>query len=44
MQYSNIAARTVRAALKEPARTEAAKRAGQQVKITHWKDGKAISQ
>ena len=44
VQYSSIAARTVRAALKEPARTEAAKRGGQQIKITYWKDGKAISE
>jgi len=41
-QYSNIAARAVRQALKEPAKTEALKRDGSQIKITPWKDGKAI--
>ena len=43
VQYSNIAARTLRAALKEPAKSLAAKQDGLQVKVVHWKDGKAIS-
>lgn len=42
-QYSVIAARAVRQALKEPLRVEAAKRDGSQIKIIKWKDGKAIS-
>lgn len=43
IQYSAIAARAVRQALKEPLKTEAAKREGSAIKITQWKDGKAIS-
>ena len=43
IQYSSIAARIVRQALKEPAKAEALKREGAQVRITNWKDGKAIS-
>lgn len=42
-QYSVIAARALRQALKEPLRVEAVKRDGSQIKIIKWKDGKAIS-
>lgn len=44
MQYSNIAARTLRQALKTDAKAEAMKRDGVQVKITNWKDGKPVKQ
>lgn len=42
-QYSVIAARALRQALKEPMKSEAAKRDGSQIKIFKWKDGKALS-
>merc|ERR1712198_312252 len=42
VQYSAIAARTVRQVLKEPLKTTAAKREGSAIKITEWKDGKVI--
>ena len=38
-----IAARALRQALKEPAKSEALKRDGSLIKIVKWKDGKAIS-
>lgn len=43
IQYSAIAARAVRQALKEPMKSEAAKREGSAIRIIKWKDGKAIS-
>ncbi|XP_011877124.1 PREDICTED: ATP synthase subunit epsilon, mitochondrial-like isoform X2 [Vollenhovia emeryi] len=42
INYSQIAARLVRQALKSDLRTEAAKRDEVNVKFTQWKDGKAI--
>ncbi|MPC39412.1 ATP synthase subunit epsilon, mitochondrial [Portunus trituberculatus] len=42
-QYSVIAARALRQALKEPTKSEALKRDGSLIKIVKWKDGKAIS-
>ncbi|KYQ59181.1 ATP synthase subunit epsilon, mitochondrial [Trachymyrmex zeteki] len=43
INYSQIAARLVRQALKADLRVEAAKRDEVNVKFTQWKDGKAIS-
>ena len=43
IQYSQIAARLVRQALKADLKVEAAKRDEVNVKFTEWKDGKAIS-
>ena len=40
MNYSSIAARVVRQALKPEAKTQAAKRADSHIKIAPWKDGK----
>ncbi|XP_018046560.1 PREDICTED: ATP synthase subunit epsilon, mitochondrial-like [Atta colombica] len=44
IQYSQIAARLVRQALKVDLRVEAAKRDEVNVKFTEWKDGKAITE
>jgi len=44
IQYSAIAARVVRNALKADAKAEAAKRAVSQIKFTPWKDGKPVKQ
>ncbi|TGZ56728.1 ATP synthase subunit epsilon, mitochondrial [Temnothorax longispinosus] len=43
INYSQIAARLVRQALKTDLRTEAAKRDEVNVKFTQWKDGKPVS-
>ncbi|KYN41915.1 ATP synthase subunit epsilon, mitochondrial [Trachymyrmex septentrionalis] len=43
INYSQIAARLVRQALKADLRVEAAKRDEVNVKFTEWKDGKPIS-
>lgn len=43
INYSQIAARLVRQALKADLRVEAVKRDEANVKFTEWKDGKAIS-
>lgn len=43
IQYSNIAARLLRRALKPEFRTEAARREESSIKFTPWKDGKPIS-
>ncbi|KAL0279857.1 UNVERIFIED_CONTAM: hypothetical protein PYX00_001328 [Menopon gallinae] len=43
IQYSNIAARMLRRALKQEKRTEALRREESHVKFTHWKDGKPAS-
>lgn len=43
INYSQIAARLVRQALKAELRTEAAKRDEVNVRFTQWKDGKPIS-
>ncbi|KAG1649942.1 CD109 antigen [Nymphon striatum] len=43
LQFSQIAARIVRRALKPDKAAEAMKREGSNVKTTFWKDGKAIS-
>lgn len=42
IQYSNIAARLLRRALKPEFRAEAARREESSVKFTPWKDGKPI--
>ncbi|XP_035719367.1 protein stunted-like isoform X2 [Vespa mandarinia] len=42
INYSQIAARLVRQALKSDVRTEAQKRDESSVKFTQWKDGKPI--
>jgi len=42
INYSSIAARVVRKALKPELRVDAIKRAESAVKITPWKDGKPI--
>lgn len=44
INYSQIAARLVRQALKAEQRTEAVKRDEVNVKFTQWKDGKPISE
>jgi len=44
IQYSSIAARVVRGALKAEFRAEAAKRADSGIKFTPWKDGKPVTQ
>ncbi|XP_049818520.1 protein stunted-like isoform X2 [Aethina tumida] len=43
INYSNIAAKLLRQALKPELRAEAAKRSESHVKITKWADGKPIS-
>ncbi|KAH1008772.1 hypothetical protein HUJ05_009300 [Dendroctonus ponderosae] len=43
INYSNIAAKVVRQALKTELRADAAKRNDSHVKITKWEGGKAIS-
>ncbi|KYM96551.1 Putative ATP synthase subunit epsilon, mitochondrial [Cyphomyrmex costatus] len=43
INYSQIAARLVRQALKADLRVDAVKRDEVNVKFTQWKDGKAIS-
>jgi len=43
INYSQIAARLVRQALKADLRAEAVKRDEVNVKFTQWKDGKAVS-
>ncbi|EFN85694.1 ATP synthase subunit epsilon, mitochondrial [Harpegnathos saltator] len=43
INYSQIAARLVRQALKADLRAEAVKRDDANVKFTQWKDGKPIS-
>ncbi|XP_014215124.1 protein stunted isoform X2 [Copidosoma floridanum] len=42
INYSQIAARLVRQALKSDLRVEAAKRDEANVRVTQWKDGKPI--
>jgi len=42
IQYSTIAARVVRTALKAEFRTEAAKREECLIRFTSWKDGKPV--
>ncbi|XP_043478221.1 protein stunted-like isoform X1 [Leptopilina heterotoma] len=42
INYSQIAARLLRQALKAEFRVEAAKRDESSIKFTQWKDGKAI--
>jgi F-type H+-transporting ATPase subunit epsilon len=44
INYSNIAARLLRRALKPEFRTEAARREDSSIKFTPWKDGKAQSE
>ncbi|XP_071556897.1 protein stunted isoform X1 [Temnothorax nylanderi] len=44
INYSQIAARLVRQALKADLRTEAVKRDEVNVKFTQWKDGKPITE
>ncbi|XP_011697980.1 PREDICTED: ATP synthase subunit epsilon, mitochondrial-like isoform X1 [Wasmannia auropunctata] len=44
INYSQIAARLVRQALKADLRAEAAKRDEVNVKFTQWKDGKAVTE
>ncbi|XP_033339967.1 protein stunted isoform X1 [Megalopta genalis] len=44
INYSQIAARLVRQALKSDIRAEAAKRDDANVKFTAWKDGKPITE
>ncbi|XP_012152711.1 protein stunted isoform X3 [Megachile rotundata] len=44
INYSQIAARLVRQALKPELRTEALKRDEANVKFTQWKDGKPITE
>ncbi|XP_008468847.1 protein stunted-like isoform X3 [Diaphorina citri] len=44
IQYSNIAARTLRRALKTEFRADAEKREESFIRITPWKDGKPINQ
>ncbi|ODN04680.1 ATP synthase subunit epsilon, mitochondrial [Orchesella cincta] len=43
IQYSTIAARVVRKALKPEFRVEAAKRSESGIKFTQWKDGKPVT-
>ncbi|XP_033222933.1 protein stunted-like isoform X1 [Belonocnema kinseyi] len=43
INYSQIAARLLRQALKTDLRVEAAKRDEANVKFTQWKDGKPVS-
>ncbi|KAJ6638104.1 Protein stunted [Pseudolycoriella hygida] len=40
INYSNVAARVLRGALKPDLQADAAKRAGSNVKFTKWTDGK----
>ncbi|EEB19674.1 ATP synthase epsilon chain, putative [Pediculus humanus corporis] len=42
VQYSNIAARMLRRALKPEKRADAAKREESHIKFTQWKDGKPV--
>lgn len=44
IEYSNIAAKVLRKALKPEFRAEAAKREETHVRFTQWKDGKPISE
>ncbi|XP_043478232.1 protein stunted-like isoform X2 [Leptopilina heterotoma] len=44
INYSQIAARLLRQALKAEFRVEAAKRDESSIKFTQWKDGKAITE
>ncbi|KAK6626995.1 hypothetical protein RUM43_003177 [Polyplax serrata] len=44
VQYSNIAARMLRRALKAEKRGDAAKRDESHIKFTQWKDGKPIGE
>ncbi|KAL3284883.1 hypothetical protein HHI36_019019 [Cryptolaemus montrouzieri] len=44
INYSNIAAKILRQALKTDVRAEAAKRDSTTVKITKWVDGKPITE
>ncbi|XP_054277042.1 protein stunted-like isoform X2 [Macrosteles quadrilineatus] len=43
IQYSNIAAKLLRRALKPAAKTDAMKRDESFVRFTPWKDGKAVT-
>ncbi|XP_074101114.1 protein stunted isoform X1 [Cotesia typhae] len=44
INYSQIAAKLVRQALKTEFRTAAAKRDDTSVKFTHWKEGKPVTE
>jgi len=44
IRFSQIAAQALRKSLKPEFQSEAAKREGTTVKVTKWKDGKAIKE